>query len=75
MQTNRNHVNQNRGANFWSDGQFYLLRCYACPDTGDYGRENYAMAVATGSCVWCGWSQDKDGQQTSTDCDKQGLQG
>lgn len=30
------------------DGRLYLVRCPEC------GRENYAMAVSSGYCVWCG---------------------
>ena len=26
-----------------------------CPDAGEKGRENYALAVASGVCAWCGW--------------------
>ena len=29
-------------------GKFYMVRCGAC------GRENWAMAVASGQCCWCG---------------------
>lgn len=43
--------------NFVKDGQLYLIRCFACPDAGVRGRENYAMAVAAGECAWCGWAQ------------------
>ena len=51
------HCND-REPNFYSDeGGFYLVRCYACcPVTG---RENYAPAVASGQCVWCGWKEPK----------------
>ena len=37
-----------RGNGFWADDQFYLQRCFDC------GRENWAPAVASGSCAWCG---------------------
>lgn len=30
------------------DGNLCMIRCFAC------GRENYAPAVASGSCAWCG---------------------
>jgi len=30
------------------DGKLYLKRCFDC------GRENYAMAVPSGICAWCG---------------------
>jgi len=34
------------------DGKLFLVRCFACD------RENWAPAVATGACEWCGWSED-----------------
>jgi ribosomal protein L37E len=37
-----------RGYGFFVDNQFYLVRC------GDCGRENYALAVASGQCAACG---------------------
>lgn len=36
------------GMGFWSDGKFFLQRCYDCL------RENYSPAVASGQCAWCG---------------------
>lgn len=33
------------------DGMLFLQRCPECR------RENYAMAVATGQCAWCGWKE------------------
>lgn len=36
------------------DGKVYLQRCPLC------GRENYAMAVATGQCCWCGYKGRQD---------------
>ena len=34
------------------DGKLFLVRCVACK------RENYGPAVASGTCSWCGWSED-----------------
>lgn len=34
--------------NFEHDGKIFLVRCHKC------GRENYAPAVSSGMCVWCG---------------------
>lgn len=34
---------------FVEKGKIYLVRCPKCD------RENYAMTVATGQCVWCGY--------------------
>ncbi len=30
------------------DGSIGMIRCFEC------GRENYAMAVSSGMCAWCG---------------------
>jgi hypothetical protein len=38
-----------------STGQLYLVRCMRCTN------ENYAPAVGTGVCVWCGWKVE-DGE-------------
>lgn len=52
---------QDRHPNFrGEDGKLYLVRCYSCTAEG---RENWAMAVASGQCCWCGWSE-KDREQT-----------
>jgi len=41
-----------KGPNFRSpDGKLFVVRCEAC------GRENWAPAVATGLCAWCGWQE------------------
>jgi len=36
--------------NVWraDDGRLFMQRCPRC------GRENYAMAVSSGTCCWCG---------------------
>lgn len=47
------HVND-RHPNFYTNGTLYLVRCFACG--GEQGTENWAMAVATGQCAFCGWS-------------------
>jgi ribosomal protein L37E len=43
--------------NFKVDGKTYLVRCPKC------GRENWAPAVASGVCAWCGYDANK-GQGT-----------
>lgn len=49
---------QDQKANFRDkEGKLFLVRCYACESR--IGRENYAPAVASGTCAWCGWSEDK----------------
>jgi hypothetical protein len=52
-------VNQDRPPNFRDPetGVLYLVRCFACEP--NHGRENWAPAVATGTCAWCGWSYIK----------------
>lgn len=47
-------VNQDRPPNFRDEcGDLYLVRCYACAP--EHGTENWAPAVAGGTCAWCGW--------------------
>lgn len=49
-------VNQDQSPNFrGKDGSLFLVRCFACGDS--YGRENWAMAVARGTCAFCGWRE------------------
>jgi hypothetical protein len=50
---------QDRAPNFRDDGHLYLVRCFACSESSR-GRENWAMAVATGQCAFCGWTEEKD---------------
>lgn len=41
--------------NFLTDnGSLYLVNCAQCK------RENYAAAVSSGTCAWCGWSAPKN---------------
>lgn len=52
---------QDRPPNFRDDeGRLYLVRCFVCDP--DVGRENYVLAVATGQCAFCGWSEQGEGQ-------------
>lgn len=46
---------QDRGENFRSKGKLFLVRCYICDPK--YGKENYAVMVASGQCAWCGWKE------------------
>lgn len=46
---------QDRPPNFREEGKLYLIRCFACAP--EHGRENYALAVPSGTCAWCGWSE------------------
>lgn len=55
-------------ANFiGTDGNLYLVRCMNCNDIGERGRENYAPAVSSGQCAWCGWSDMDATTKQSTD--------
>ena len=48
------------------DGSLYLVRCFVCG--GEHGTENWAPAVATGACSFCGWSEDElSGAKKRTD--------
>ena len=40
--------------NFVDEGDIFLVRCPKC------GRENYAPAVATGQCAWCGFDANEN---------------
>jgi len=47
---------QDRKPNFRDEeGNLFLVRCFVCG--GDYGTENWAGAVATGQCAFCGWEE------------------
>ena len=37
------------------DGSLYLMRCFVCEP--NRGSENWAMAVSSGKCAWCGWEE------------------
>ncbi len=56
-----------KGPNFRDEsGQLYLVRCFVCG--ARHGRENWAPAVASGECAWCGWSESAtNGAQARTD--------
>lgn len=49
-------------ANFVSDdNSLFLVRCMACPDCGERGKENWSILVSKGMCAWCGWVEiEKD---------------
>lgn len=40
------------------NGELYLVRCFICEPSR--GRENWAMAVSSGQCTWCGWREKAD---------------
>ena len=37
-----------------ADGRPHVTRCMKC------GLENYALAVSSGQCVWCGWEPTEE---------------
>ena len=40
-------------ANFESEeGKLFIVQCVAC------NQENWALAVASGCCAWCGWEEN-----------------
>lgn len=41
-------VRKGQGFGYEVDGKVFMIRCFEC------GRENYALAVASGKCAWCG---------------------
>ena len=52
-------MKQNKRPNFRDEGgKLFLVRCFECG--GERGRENWAMAVASGQCAWCGWKEVED---------------
>lgn len=58
MEENEFSIND-RPPNFRDDdGQLYLVRCFKCD--AKRGLENYAPAVATGNCAWCGWNEQME---------------
>ncbi len=49
---------QDRPPNFRDeDGNLFLVRCFKCDDKR--GKENWSMAVSSGVCAWCGWTEKK----------------
>jgi len=55
MQTYRKTI-QDRKPNFRGEsGKLFLVRCFSCESKT--GRENWAPAVASGTCAWCGWGE------------------
>lgn len=46
------HMNEN----FLSEGKVFLVKC----PKKECGLENYALAVASGVCAWCGYDGNND---------------
>jgi len=53
----KNSIND-RDPNFRVKGKLYLVRCFSC--NPERGTENWAIAVATGVCAACGWTEDRE---------------
>jgi len=51
---------------FWSEEnqKLYMVRCPKC------GKENYAPAVASGTCAWCGYDVNKKEVQNAKNSDE-----
>ena len=47
---------QEMDKNFIANGKTYLVRCPKC------GKENYAMAVSSGVCAFCGYDANKEAE-------------
>ena len=49
---------EGKGSGFWAERDGKLLKCIMrCPECG---AENYALAVATGTCAWCGFDANRE---------------
>ncbi len=48
-------ISRGKGTGFFgSDGDVCMTRCFSC------GLENYAPAVSSGVCAWCGYDCNKE---------------
>ena len=50
-------MNKIQHPNFRENNKTYCVKCQKCD------KENYALAVATGVCVWCGADHNKYGDK------------
>lgn len=60
---------QTQHPNYRDDnGTLCIVRCFSekCLKTSKHGRENYALAVASGMCAWCGWKEEKENEVLQT---------
>lgn len=49
-------IHKGNGYGFYAGNKIFLMRCFEC------GSENWAPAVATGQCAWCGFDANKKGK-------------
>lgn len=47
-------VRQGKGFGYKHNNKICMIRCFV------YGKENWAMQVASGYCAWCGYSPNKE---------------
>jgi len=51
-------VKKGKGRGYVDDCGFYCMeKCFNC------GRENWALAVATGRCAWCGYDANPEEEE------------
>ena len=49
------NIYRKQGSGYQSkNGLIYMIRCFEC------GTKNYAMAVSSGYCAWCGYSPNEE---------------
>lgn len=56
MEDEKKNVNDRPPNWIDKDGRLFLVRCFVCGPK--WGTENYALAVASGRCAWCGWPDE-----------------
>lgn len=60
MYESDNNIRKGQGNGYRSeDGTICMIRCFHC------GQENYAPAVSSGQCAWCGKHGEEEVCETS----------
>lgn len=57
-------IREGKGVGYERDGFKCMIKCFDC------GKENYAMAVTSGRCAWCGF--DANPNKTRKDASRAG---
>lgn len=52
-------IREGNGFGFTDKGKRCMIRCFEC------GRENYAPAVMSGCCAWCGYDANENVKKES----------